>query len=114
MFFFFFFFILPGPGTITWWEECGLMLTTSSSSSSSHHQNPANYNHQARDFAQATPNCVWTDQFDNVANRYGHFSTTGPEIWFQTQHKVDAFTCSVPSPPPPPALPPSSSSQSQS
>lgn len=59
------------------------------------YDNPANYNHQARDFAQATPNCVWTDQFDNVANRYGHFSTTGPEIWFQTQHKVDAFTCST-------------------
>jgi cysteine synthase A len=58
-------------------------------------QNPANYNHLARDYAQSTPNCVWTDQFDNVANRYGHFSTTGPEIWFQTQHNVDAFTCSV-------------------
>ena len=70
-------------------------------------QNPANYNHQARDFAQATPNCVWTDQFDNVANRYGHFSTTGPEIWFQTQHKVDAFTCSVPSPSPEPSPSPS-------
>jgi cysteine synthase A len=58
-------------------------------------ENPANYNHQARDFARVTPNCVWTNQFDNVANRYGHFSTTGPEIWFQTQHKVDAFTAST-------------------
>lgn len=38
---------------------------------------------------------IWANQFDNVANRRAHFETTGPEIWAQTDGKVDAFTCSV-------------------
>jgi len=38
---------------------------------------------------------VWANQFDNIANRRGHFETTGPEIWAQTEGKVDGFTCSV-------------------
>jgi cysteine synthase A len=38
---------------------------------------------------------VWANQFDNIANRQGHFETTGPEIWAQTEGKVDGFTCSV-------------------
>jgi cysteine synthase A len=38
---------------------------------------------------------VWANQFDNIANRQGHFETTGPEIWAQTDGKVDGFTCSV-------------------
>jgi cysteine synthase len=38
---------------------------------------------------------IWANQFDNVANRQGHFETTGPEIWAQTEGKIDAFTCSV-------------------
>jgi cysteine synthase A len=38
---------------------------------------------------------IWANQFDNLANRQGHFETTGPEIWAQTEGKVDAFTCSV-------------------
>ena len=38
---------------------------------------------------------VWANQFDNLANRQGHFRTTGPEIWRQTDGKIDAFTCAV-------------------
>jgi cysteine synthase len=37
----------------------------------------------------------WANQFDNVANRDGHYRTTGPEIWEQTDGKVDGFTCAV-------------------
>ncbi len=38
---------------------------------------------------------IWANQFDNVANRDGHYATTGPEIWDQTDGKVDGFTCAV-------------------
>ncbi len=38
---------------------------------------------------------IWANQFDNVANRQGHFETTGPEIWTDTAGKVDGFVCSV-------------------
>ncbi|MDP2358841.1 MAG: cysteine synthase A [Beijerinckiaceae bacterium] len=38
---------------------------------------------------------VWANQFDNVANRQGHIDTTGPEIWDDTDGKVDGFTCAV-------------------
>lgn len=40
-------------------------------------------------------NAVWTNQFDNIANRQAHIETTGPEIWAQTFGKVDGFTCST-------------------
>ena len=46
--------------------------------------------------AKAEPNgAVWANQFDNLANRQGHFETTGPEIWEQTNGKVDGFICAV-------------------
>ncbi|HEY2178642.1 MAG TPA: cysteine synthase A [Caulobacteraceae bacterium] len=38
---------------------------------------------------------IWANQFDNVANRAAHVETTGPEIWRQTDGKVDGFICSV-------------------
>ena len=38
---------------------------------------------------------VWANQFDNVANRRAHAETTGPEIWEQTESKVDGFICAV-------------------
>ncbi|KAL4782786.1 tryptophan synthase beta subunit-like PLP-dependent enzyme [Aspergillus varians] len=57
--------------------------------------NPENYNHQARRHADSLENAVWTNQFDNTANRRAHIETTGPEIWAQTGGKVDAFTCAT-------------------
>ncbi|HLM45259.1 MAG TPA: cysteine synthase A [Myxococcaceae bacterium] len=38
---------------------------------------------------------IWANQFDNVANRQAHRETTGPEIWRQTQGRVDGFICAV-------------------
>ena len=38
---------------------------------------------------------IWANQFDNVANRQGHYENTGPEIFEQTDGKIDAFICSV-------------------
>lgn len=50
----------------------------------------------AEEMAAKEPNgAIWANQFDNVANRDGHYRTTGPEIWQQTEGKVDAFTCAV-------------------
>ena len=50
----------------------------------------------AKELALTEPNGVlWANQFDNVANRLGHYRTTGPEIYAQTDGKVDAFTCAV-------------------
>src|SRR5262249_39212518 len=62
--------------------------------------NPGNYVRYsetlAKEIAAKEPNgAIWANQFDNVANRDGHYRTTGPEIYDQTNGKVDGFTCSV-------------------
>ena len=50
----------------------------------------------ANELAATEPKGVlWANQFDNVANRLGHYRTTGAEICDQTDGKVDAFTCAV-------------------
>jgi len=50
----------------------------------------------AEELARTEPHgAVWANQFDNTANRQGHLETTGPEIWHQTDGKVDAFICAV-------------------
>jgi len=57
------------------------------------YSDPANYVRYSERLAQEL-GAVWANQFDNVANRHGHYATTGPEIWRQTEGTVDAFTCS--------------------
>ena len=62
--------------------------------------NPNNYvkvsGRLAERLAQSEPNgAIWANQFDNVANRQGHIETTGPEIWDQTNGRVDGFICAV-------------------
>jgi cysteine synthase A len=50
----------------------------------------------AAELAETEPNgAIWANQFDNIANRAGHFATTGPEIWRQTDGHVDGFICAV-------------------
>lgn len=59
------------------------------------YDDPRNYNHQARDYAQTLANAIWTDQFDNIANAYAHYTSTGPEIWEQTKGQLDGFICAT-------------------
>jgi cysteine synthase A len=64
------------------------------------YSNPNNYvklsGRLAADLAKREPKgAVWANQFDNVANRDAHIETTGPEIWQQTDGKVDGFICAV-------------------
>jgi len=64
------------------------------------YKDPGNYVHVseriAADLARLEPNgAIWANQFDNVANRRAHYETTGPEIWEQTDGKVDAFVSAV-------------------
>ena len=56
------------------------------------YRDPGNYVHYSRRLAEEM-GAVWANQFDNLANREGHRTTTGPEIWQQTAGKIDAFTC---------------------
>ena len=50
----------------------------------------------ANELAKSEPNgAIWANQFDNVANRRAHIETTAPEIWSQTDGKVDGFVASV-------------------
>jgi cysteine synthase A len=50
----------------------------------------------AEERARTEPNgAVWANQFDNVANREAHYLSTGPEIWSQTEGRVDGFVCAV-------------------
>jgi len=62
--------------------------------------NPNNYVHfserLAAEMAESEPNgAIWANQFDNTANRDAHVLTTGPEIYEQTDGKVDGFICAV-------------------
>ena len=63
-------------------------------------KNPKNYQHIARqmaeDLATSEPNGVlFADQWNNLDNRKAHYVSTGPEIWEQTDGKIDGFICSI-------------------
>jgi len=57
--------------------------------------NEMNYQKQAERYAESLDTAVWVNQFDNTANRLAHYESTGPEIWQQTEGRVDAFVCAV-------------------
>jgi cysteine synthase len=64
------------------------------------YRNPNNYVRYSGRLAEALARterngAIWANQFDNVANRQAHIETTGPEIWAQTDGKVDGFICAV-------------------
>ena len=64
------------------------------------YRNPNNYvrysGRLAEALAKTEPHgAIWANQFDNVANRQAHVETTGPEIWDQTDGRVDGFICAV-------------------
>ena len=63
----------------------------------SHPDNYVKYSGRlAERLAKAEPNgAVWANQFDNVANRRGHYETTGPEIWAVTEGRLDGFVSAV-------------------
>ena len=55
------------------------------------YSNPNQYQKVAQRLAASLPNAIWSNQFDNTANREAHVQTTGPEIWNQTNGRIDAF-----------------------
>ena len=64
------------------------------------YKNPNNYvrysGRLAQKLAKTEPNgAIWANQFDNIANRQAHIETTGPEIWAQTEGKLDGFICAA-------------------
>ena len=63
-------------------------------------KDPNNYVHQAerkaQEMAASEPNGVlYANQWDNTSNRMGHYRSSGPEIWEQTDGKIDGFTCAI-------------------
>jgi cysteine synthase len=64
------------------------------------YKNPDNYVHVSQRLAEelaAQEPCgaLWANQFDNTANYAFHLTTTGPEIWAQTEGRIDGFICAV-------------------
>jgi cysteine synthase A len=58
------------------------------------YKDPNNYVHVSERLAKEL-GAFWANQWDNTANRDGHYRSTGPEIWEQTGGKVDGFTCAI-------------------
>ena len=64
------------------------------------YSNPGNYIRQSQHIAENLAKThdsgvLWANQFDNIANQISHYNSTGPEIWDQTNGKIDGFTCAV-------------------
>lgn len=64
------------------------------------YSNPDNYvrysGRLAEELAKTEPGgAIWANQFDNIANRQAHIDGTAPEVWAQTDGKIDGFICSV-------------------
>jgi cysteine synthase len=59
------------------------------------YKDPNNYVKLSGRIASEMENAIWANQFDNLANRHAHYETTGPEIWTQTDGKVDAWVTST-------------------
>ncbi|HIK29073.1 MAG: cysteine synthase A [Oscillatoriaceae bacterium SKW80] len=59
------------------------------------YKDPNNYVKLSGRLAAEMENAIWANQFDNLANRQAHYETTGPEIWTQTDGKVDAWVAAT-------------------
>ncbi|MBM3929395.1 MAG: cysteine synthase A [Sphingomonadales bacterium] len=59
------------------------------------YSNPGHFVHTSRRIAEETPNAIWANQFDNIANRRAHIVGTAEEIWQQMDGRVDGFTCAA-------------------
>ncbi len=59
------------------------------------YRDPNNYVRLSGRIAEEMENAIWANQFDNLANRLAHYETTGPEIWTQTDGKIDAWVAAT-------------------
>lgn len=59
------------------------------------YRDPNNYVKVSGRLAEEMDNAIWANQFDNLANRQAHYETTGPEIWAQTEGKIDAWVAAT-------------------
>lgn len=59
------------------------------------YKDPNNYVKLSGRIAEETDNAIWANQFDNLANRQAHYETTGPELWAQTDGKIDAWVAAT-------------------
>src|SRR3989475_6441359 len=64
------------------------------------YSNPNNYQHVGRRLADKLRKnerngVLFADQWNNLDNRKAHYVSTGPEIWDQTEGRIDSFICAI-------------------